>query len=289
MKCRLSDQQKIEIVEKYQTGNYNCAELGREYGVLRTSIRMLLKNRNIAIKSMSDSGRKYSLDKFYFDSIDCERKAYWLGLLYADGTNSESRYVTTLRLQESDLEILEKFNYDLGSNTPIKFIERKSKNPSWQNMWRLDINNKHMSQQLSKLGVHQNKTFTLTYPNSSQIPQSLMRHWLRGLWDGDGSFSICENKNKKKKSYRLVASLVSTLNVCEGIKDWLNLELSINSSIYIPSKNKITSTRRLRISGSKQVKKFLNWLYNDSEIFLMRKSDKYHRCKILMKENNVRI
>ncbi len=280
---RLNDKEKNEIVEKYKTGNYNCAQLGREYSVLRTSIRMMLKSKGIQIRSASDSGRKYSLNKYYFDIINSERKSYFLGLLYADGTNSEKRYVTTLRLQETDLEILEKFNKELNCNAPIKLIERKSKNPAWQNMYRLDINNKHVSKRLSELGVHQNKTFTLKFPNSFQIPTNLIRHWLRGLWDGDGSFSICKNNNKIKKSYRLISSLVSTLDVCEKIKEYLKIELNINSSIYIPSKKKINTTRRLKISGNIQVSKFLNWLYKDSEIYLKRKFDKYENCKFLMK------
>lgn len=287
MKKRLTDYQKIEIVEKYQTGNYNCAELGREYGVLRTSIRMLLKSRDIPIKSMSDSGRKYSLNKYYFDNIDSERKAYWLGLLYADGTNSESKYVTTLRLQETDIKILQEFNNDIGSNMPIKFIERQTKHPTWQNLYRLDINNKHISKRLAELGVHQNKTFTLLFPNKSQISEPLMRHWLRGLWDGDGS--VCIYKNKFKSSYRLHTSVVSTLDVCEKIKEWLQLELDINSNIYIPCKEKINTTRRLNISGNRQISKFWEWLYKDSEIFLERKFNNYQKSKILMNENNAKI
>jgi len=44
---KLTDIQKIEVVEKYLTGKYNCASLAREYGVRQCSMYELL---NITIE-----------------------------------------------------------------------------------------------------------------------------------------------------------------------------------------------------------------------------------------------
>lgn len=50
--------------------------------------------------------RKYSLNESYFEKIDSEEKAYFLGFLFSDG--SVSKYSLNLSLAEVDKEILEK-------------------------------------------------------------------------------------------------------------------------------------------------------------------------------------
>jgi len=57
----------------------------------------------------SKSTRQYTFNEYIFENIDTEEKAYWLGFLMADGYNHESKTCVTLRLQEEDKEILEKF------------------------------------------------------------------------------------------------------------------------------------------------------------------------------------
>jgi transposase-like protein len=47
---RLTDEQKIEIVKKYQEG-FSSVELSKEYGITRQSILSILKIRNIQIRS----------------------------------------------------------------------------------------------------------------------------------------------------------------------------------------------------------------------------------------------
>ena len=42
---KLSDYEKIEIVEKFKTGLFSFADLSREYSVSPVSIRVMLKNR----------------------------------------------------------------------------------------------------------------------------------------------------------------------------------------------------------------------------------------------------
>lgn len=50
---KLTDHQKIEIVEKYQTGNTSLQKLAIEYGVTKPSIHSLLNRRGISTKFKS--------------------------------------------------------------------------------------------------------------------------------------------------------------------------------------------------------------------------------------------
>ena len=54
------------------------------------------------------SKRIYTLNENYFEQIDTQEKAYFLGFLWADGCNCNG--VIHLVLQEKDKYILEKFN-----------------------------------------------------------------------------------------------------------------------------------------------------------------------------------
>ena len=53
--------------------------------------------------------RKYNFNEHYFDNIDCQEKAYWLGFFAADGYNHRSKGCIEFRLHRQDREILERF------------------------------------------------------------------------------------------------------------------------------------------------------------------------------------
>ena len=67
-----------------------------------------MRRNGYKAKSQSELQRKYNIDETFFDVIDTEEKAYFLGLLYADGCNATNRNAVILSLKEDDKEILEK-------------------------------------------------------------------------------------------------------------------------------------------------------------------------------------
>lgn len=58
--------------------------------------------------------RKYLLNKNLFKIIDSEWKAYFLGLIFADGNIQKDRYRLTLSLSKKDKEILQKLSKQMG-------------------------------------------------------------------------------------------------------------------------------------------------------------------------------
>jgi transposase-like protein len=269
--CKLTDQQKIEIVEKYKTGEYNCPQLGKEYEVTKGAILSLLHKRGVKIKSKSDIARKYSLNHNYFDVIDDEHKAYWLGFLYADGCNYTPNHQVILSLQSSDAEIIEKFKKDLSCDNPLQHIVRD--NNKWKDIARLVVTSQHMSNKLESLGVVQAKTHILKFPTSEQVPEHLLRHWLRGLWDGDGSTTLRYREGVRSLDPR--AYVAGTSEICLGIELFLSKEINVRALVRTP-KNCINSNIRvLMVSGSQQYSRLMNLLYDGSTIHLQRKYEKY--------------
>lgn len=113
-----------------------------------SSIRSLLLKRGVKLRTKSEIYRKYSLNQNYFDCIDTEAKAYYLGLLYADGYNNEKGGEIHLSLQEEDKLILEKFLKELKSNQTLIFLNLQEKNKNRKNIYRLSISSKQISKRL---------------------------------------------------------------------------------------------------------------------------------------------
>lgn len=261
------------IAQKYNDG-LSCDDIAKQHFISIYKVKTIIKNLGIwKRKPHIYNTYLYTLNKNYFDVIDTQEKAYFLGLLYADGCNCVvGGYRISIKLQEQDKPILDKLNVALGSNRPLGFRELSKKNPKWKNAYELQIGNKHLSKQLEILGCMPNKSLTLIFPTEQQVPKHLINHFVRGVWDGDGSISCSNKKNI------LSCNLVSTQQFCEKLSELLYKELSIYSSIYQDKKSKLrnTSTRRFTIRGGhKNVKIFLDWLYKDATVYLERKYKLY--------------
>lgn len=265
---KLSEIEKSEVILKYQTGNYTCAALAREYNCLGCSIQELLSRRGIVIfNDRSKLRRKYSINENYFDVIDTEAKAYFLGLLYADGYNNEKKKIIKISLQEMDVDILEKFNKEIKSNNTLKFIHKKTKNH--QNQYCLMIYNKRISEKLHELGCIQAKSLILEFPTEEQVPQHLQRHFIRGYFDGDGHFGLSED------GLRYSLSITSTYMFLERVQMIIQNEIGLNSKLFFCNKRYEKSTRALKMSSRLKIAKLLNWLYKDCNFYLQRKYQKY--------------
>ena len=96
----------------------------------------------------------------YFDVIDTEDKAYWLGFLFADGaiTKHDVSYHIELSLQISDKEHVEKF---------AKALNKTKVNNNSTYRSRCAIGSKHMFETLEKYGCTCRKSLTLQFPDLS--------------------------------------------------------------------------------------------------------------------------
>jgi hypothetical protein len=169
--------------------------------------------------------RKYPIDEEFFNEIDSEEKAYFLGMLYADGTNSTKKTEVSLRLQEEDYKLLSKLNNLLQSTKPLLPIVRDKKRKI---LYRMIINSKKISYKLNELGVVPNKTFKLIYP--IWLNKNLHNHFIRGYFDGDG----CVTFNKANQ--HLQVTFTGTESMILGIQDIL-IEMTGLNKVKIFTRN----------------------------------------------------
>ena len=198
---------------------------------------------------------KYSLDENYFDKLT-ERSAYFLGLMYADGYNNTEFHNICLSLQEDDKYILDAFLKDLSTNRPL--LKINSKNIRHKTQYKIQIKNKHMSEQLKIFGCVQAKTKIITFP---EIPKELVSHFIRGYFDGDG----CVYIDKKKTIH---TTIIGTESFCLSINKFLG-----NIGNIYPSNSEYVKV--LRFGGNKKARKFAKYIYTNSSIYFERKFNKY--------------
>ena len=169
-------------------------------------------------------------------------------------------FLANFPLKEDDKEILEKLNNLLQPKKPLQYVKIKTTNSS--NQYRLVIANKHISKRLVELGCDKAKTYSLIFPSEKQVPKYLVRHFVRGYFDGDGWVG--------KKAI----NVVSTLNFCNSLAEILNQELNVNSYIRARFPERKNNIRMLELS-EKAARLFLKWIYKDSNIYLQRKYERF--------------
>lgn len=271
---KLSRFNKQEIINKYISSNcqYNCAQLAKEYGVSRQGMRLFLKRQGLITKTK----RRSNIDESFFDIINNEAKAYYFGLLCADGCNFENRSIISIALQERDGYILEKFREHLNASTKVALYDYRGDHPTWQRHYRFQVWSPNISKQLAQKGCVARKSLILDFPSSSIVPDHLLHHFIRGYFDGDGSVTIYNTIKEKSLKYNL--AITSSRQFCEKLSSIISNKLTIFMGVY--NENKCSNnTAKSVISGRHQIQIFLDWIYSDATIYLIRKYNQYQKIK----------
>jgi DNA-binding transcriptional regulator WhiA len=241
-----------ELVELYNK-NYSANKIAKIYGVDTRTITSKLRKLGVEVRKVH---QKYAINSDYFENIDSSNKSYWLGFLMADGYNSGK----FIRVDIQDGGHLEKLRDEVFINGDMPVRIKNS--PTNKHVYYLTIQNDKIVKDCEKLGIVRSKSFITEYPN---IPSEFDRDFIRGLFDGDGSLSFSMDGNYRR--YRF--SIVGSEKLIQSVKDKL-LKLNINLKI-----RKTKSIFEVYICGNRQIIKMLNYLYDNSSIYLERKYQKY--------------
>lgn len=201
-----------------------------------------------------------NINQNYFQSIDSPRKAYWLGMLYADGSN-DKRGRIVLGLSGEDRCLLEWLKKDIGFEGKIYSPKQYSYHKTPPH--RLEFQNRKMSNDLLGHGVIYNKSLTLEFPSLDKVSLIFLPHFIRGYFDGDGCVSKIKNG--------LEVSITSSPAFCASLKQFLVQALGI--SIFLKSYKK-SSAQSLQMSGRSAII-FLEYIYRNSDIKMPRKYAKF--------------
>lgn len=217
----------------------------------------------------------------FFQSIETEIQAYLLGFIAADGSIDEKRNVLSVHVSEIDIEIVQLFQRWISPESKIETyigntFDSRGKTYKSKKSVRIDITSKQLISDLRSLGITQAKTWKeLHIPN---IKDSLIKHFIRGYFDGDGCFSMSvrkPNSKNREKNYKVSAQVEVYCKRDEILKDiraFILKETGIEMRIYYIERDDMF---KIRTGKSKDIKALFSYLYN-STFYLSRKFNKFN-------------
>lgn len=157
----------------------------------------------------------------------------------------------------------------MNSEYNINYYRNKTKTKkgtdSWSNNCLLRINSNKLVGDLIKQGCMPKKTFIIEEP---KIDEKLLKHFMRGYFDGDGNFFYSE-KTKM--------SVVTIVCASDNFRRFL-----INTMSKIPDIGKIHEDKNkytIKIVNILGIVNFLSYIYDESKIELTRKKDYYEKYR----------
>lgn len=216
--------------------------------------------------------RFYDFKKDYFSIIDAPVKAYIVGFLAADGGVDRRLTHLSVKVSKRDESVLQLILDELDHKTPIRHRIGKVIGDTkyvQSDYCFIKICGGRVVSDLVALGVTPQKSLTLLPPKN--IPENLLKYWILGYFDGDGTVH-----HLHKQSPRF--SFLGTPDVLRFIQDHLveNAGLTRNKI----SKKKNANHFALAWGGAVNTIKFREYMYDKEAWFpFQRKRDRFFHAK----------
>lgn len=265
------------IENKIKNPNFSSKELSEMFNVSTSSINKILRENNCSTwELLKIKYRKYKVNDYYFQKINCPQKAYMLGLWYADGyLVKEGNGTKRIGIDLKDIDLLEDIKKEMQIESPLYKTSK-------ENIKRIKITSSIMYEDLINLGCVENKTFKIDFPTKEQVPFEFLNSFLLGVLDGDGSIMI-NSPRKENYSSEVSINFTGTLELLEGIKKYLRKD---NLKLAKRWEDRENNNYTLIISGIQQCVLILNLLYfNAPDFCLRRKKEKYEE---ILKDSRVK-
>lgn len=219
----------------------------------------------------------------FFKFITTEAQAYLLGLIASDGSISTLNYSLCHKASDIDAEEIIPMYQLISPDARIERIkEQVSSKPvrgryiTAKPHFRLTIQSKSIIESLKIFGFGDRKTYDeLHLP---KINKDLIKHFIRGYFDGDGSISYNitpPNKKNREKNPRIRCNMSicsKTKTLLEEIQNFLS-ELDIKATLCKANRDDMYI---LSVSSKRDLHKIFHLLYDSSEIYLSRKFEKFN-------------
>lgn len=285
MRSQTKDKVIAENIKKLILDDYNngCGfkRIYQKYNVAQKLLDKLLTENEIIRHPKHGNGATRREFNFNFFNEDTPLTAYWAGFIMADGCISKPKTATfgaghrlQIAVNKIDAIHLQQFLIDVKhcmADVPLEI------NPSNQQV-RICVCHPILLDSLKRWSVIPRKSYNFVEPN---IPDRLLRYYLLGWFDGDGSLCMTET--------------TKSLNIT-GNSEALNWYFSALQKIGYDSRFSFwnpegQSWGRLSISGMTKIMKVVNVFFPEPTFCLQRKwakvlelrSNEAKNCKICRK------
>ena len=254
-----------EIIKLNNKGK-TIREIAEVVDIPEKRLAEMIKFFNLDVKK----GVCNKVNESFFDIIDSEEKAYLLGFFIADGCiqreakkrNGEIysySYRFSINNSIDDEEVVSLFQQLI---CPHKKLEYKNNQKGVKIKRKQQVcirwTSKHMYETLSLYNIHERKTYDSEFEFPfDKIPEDLVRHFIRGFFDGDG------HKSKTEIEFILTSKKFGN----QILKFFKNFNYR-----WYEIKGKTCIYYKLYITGGKKLMTWIyNQFYNNANCFLNRK------------------
>jgi hypothetical protein len=216
----------------------------------------------------------------FFSKIETEIQAYLLGFFVADGSIDEKRKTLRVELQKQDCELVYLYKDIISPDARLyQTKERKFKGPRGSIIHAhgnigVDINSSCICTSLVSLGYGYNKSYKELHMPTN-IKEELLVHFLRGYFDGDGSFSmgVYSYKDRPNPNVKVRFSIdAKTSSLLIDIQKFLS-ENNIKTNIMYLKRDDMW---RIYTGSKKECRKLFHFLYDEANFYLTRKFNKFN-------------
>lgn len=263
MTKRIDIQIEKQIRDLYNTG-IGTNKIAVDLGIHRSTVQKYLKLSNTKLRKKSPQFL-YNID--FFSNYSAE-SCYWAGFIMADGNIRSDRETLGIHLNKKDQEHLIKFKNAINGQTIIQ--------ENVDNSVAIFINGPWFPKQLkNNFLILPKKSLIATFP--LQIPKHFYHHFIRGVYDGDGSITI---KFVDIPYITFTGTRDILVNIETIINDHTNVKLKSRNVVPPLQDHHNGSVYQISYSG-KNAAIILNWLYYDSteNTRLSRKYDIWNNIK----------
>lgn len=262
MSRKISEELKAEIINYYLSTPMSIKAVGNKFGICNPTVSKILKDVPKYTKAQI---KNPNFNENFFEDINSEYKAYFLGLLISDGNvfkkenNSNRQASISITLDLKDEYMLLKFKEILGASTNVGYDGR--------GCGQIAVRSNTMAKDLEKYGVIPQKTAHTYLPN---INSKYMPHLLRGILDGDGSIQAHKVGNR----FLHDISFCGTHRLMQDISNISAkyLPLKVIPTVYDYKNRKLSE---IKFKNYDDCILFGDWIYNNATIYLTRKYEKY--------------
>lgn len=231
------------------------------------------RNQRFCSKSCANSftnRQRWTEDESFFAGPSLTPdEAYLIGLICADGCISYDAHSgrTRLTIASKDKELLEQLRQRM---TPKKSLYYN------RGCYYVISNNMTDINFLISIGILENKSTTIQVP---PIPKDLHPHFVRGVFDGDGSVYRSKVRTVNGKCYYYVGVSITTgsYEFATGLQKLLT-EHGFIANIVLDSRSRKgdkNPTWYIKLSRTEMVLKFYDWIYADAGLYMPSKRRKF--------------
>lgn len=256
----ISQEIRDNIVYNYTILKQGRKKSGEQYNFSDNLVKRILLEEGIKLRNFHESkDSKYFIDKSFFFQ-QSEELAYLIGWIAADGSLGINSNRVEIDVKSIDKEILEQLRTIIKSERPIKTYPRKD-GYTGSKLW---FENKIIYNELLTYGLVPRKTYSENYLPPYRLNKKYWKHYIRGLFDGDGSVT---------KTTSLTWKIISTnKTILEAIHDFLLDETNIKTNITEEVKE--TPIYTIYAYGKEAIRIFI-YMYSNTDLCLKRKKEKF--------------